>query len=230
MNSKNREHEFTKRWVEIWLENGASLDYANDVLKVLRARYDEPWRHYHDWGHILDLFDRFSQVEQNLRDPNIVFLDIAYHDAAYDPLSTQKEMLSAQLAKHDLMKVKGMRKYVDCVVGDIIASNTHIVPASLHVDQKNDLGYFLDIDLAGFGDHWDHFVRANQKIRKEYPAVSDDDFIEGSSKVLTNFYERDRIYVTDFFHEKYDTRARANLRRTLDAYKVGKFPQPTLLV
>ena len=69
---------------------------------LLRTRYAEPHRSYHNLAHVeavLAAVDQLAAAEQlDDDDWSVVRLGAWFHDAVYDPRATDNEELSAQLA------------------------------------------------------------------------------------------------------------------------------------
>ena len=63
------------------------------------------------------------------------------------------------------------------------------------------------------------FDEYEQNIRREYSWVPEDQFRQGRSAILQMFLDRDSIYLTDFFKGKYESQARENLQRSIDALR-----------
>ncbi|AOP33158.1 hypothetical protein A0128_04390 [Leptospira tipperaryensis] len=78
-----------------------------------------------------------------------------------------------------------------------------------------DTNLFLDADLSILGEEWDLYSGYCKNIRKEYSIYSDSDYRVGRGKVLKYFIDMDRIYKTDYFFERYEKRAKENLRTEL---------------
>ena len=72
-----------------------------------------------------------------------------------------------------------------------------------------------DIDLSILGREVKRFDEYEHQIRQEYAWVPELTFIEGRFAVLKKFLERESIYATDFFRQKYEAQARANMTRAL---------------
>ena len=51
------------------------------LLTAVRARYDEPQRVYHNWGHVEALLALYESHKGMLRDPTRVLWAIYWHDA-----------------------------------------------------------------------------------------------------------------------------------------------------
>ena len=59
------------------------------------------------------------------------------------------------------------------------------------------------------------FAWYDAAIRVEYAAVPEEVWRERRPRVLGTFLARERLYLTDHFHARYDAPARANLRRAI---------------
>jgi predicted metal-dependent HD superfamily phosphohydrolase len=72
-----------------------------------------------------------------------------------------------------------------------------------------------DIDLAILGQSEEEFDRYDQGIRLEYAWVPDIIYRRERATVLRGLLEREPLYATPFFRERFERPARANLRRAL---------------
>ena len=77
----------------------------------------------------------------------------------------------------------------------------------------------IDIDLSILGSDPQTYDTFEINIRKEYSHVNELEFLAGRSSILNGFLSRHRIFYTDFFHNKFEHSARANLERTIQKYK-----------
>lgn len=80
------------------------------------------------------------------------------------------------------------------------------------IDEK----IIVDVDLSILGKDLPEFDAYEKNIRKEYAWVDDDSFREGRTKVLQMFLAQPTIYYTDFFQKKYESKARKNLKRSIE--------------
>ncbi len=72
-----------------------------------------------------------------------------------------------------------------------------------------------DVDLSILGREEREFDEYERRIRQEYSWVPEPLYRAGRARILAAFQKRDRIYLTDHFHDRYERRARTNLRRAL---------------
>jgi len=75
----------------------------------------------------------------------------------------------------------------------------------------SDTKYLIDIDLAILGSSSDRYDLYRTNIRKEYAWVKKSAYAMGRKNILENFLRKKRIYLTDYFYEKYEIAARSNI-------------------
>lgn len=69
----------------------------------------------------------------------------------------------------------------------------------------------IDIDLSILGKSAERFAEYEVGIRKEYAWVPINVSRERRSEILRGFLNRNRIYTTKFFYDRYETCARRNI-------------------
>ena len=87
----------------------------------------------------------------------------------------------------------------------ILATRHTRVPAGL------DEQFACDIDLAVLGSRRSCFREDGVRLRAELPDLDDRVYDTRERTFLGNLLARPRIYYTDFFHTRCETRARGNL-------------------
>ena len=93
---------------------------------------------------------------------------------------------------------------------ELILATKHDVPPLNH-----DARFLVDIDLASLGYPEREFNKNTARIRAEYNWVSKETFNRERAKLLQSFLDRPSIYLTEFFHNKYEAQARKNLARAI---------------
>lgn len=182
--------------------------FFDELLK----RLSEPWRAYHTIQHVVAMLDDLTWIIANNgceSDISDIALAIWLHDAIYDPKAKDNEGKSADLAKIIVGGLGRSKKSIGNVVEMVLATG-HVL------SQHNVLTYMItDIDLSIFGASAKRFDEYEAGIRKEYDWVSDVDFRRERSKIIKSFLDRDSIYWTKMFRERYEIPARRNLERSL---------------
>lgn len=87
--------------------------------------------------------------------------------------------------------------------------------------RKELIALFLDLDISILGSSEEEYNTYAKNIRQEYSSYSWDAYRKGRTKIMTSFLERDRIFFTDHFREKYEQQARRNIQRELNSLQNG---------
>lgn len=175
---------------------------AERWLRDLEARYSEPHRHYHTLAHVDHMLELLPHADET------GVAAVWFHDAIYDGLRNEER--SADLAARALREL-GFSEGMIALVGRMILATKRHERDELPESALS----FLDADLAILGsDHerYDEYVR---QVRQEYAHVPNGAFREGRNRILRSFLERDRLYFTEAFYQRFEAAARANLQREL---------------
>ena len=197
-----------QRWVALWQRLGAQGN-ANVVYNDLVTRYSEPHRAYHTLEHIGHCLDELEQVRHLATNPDAVELALWYHDAIYDTKAKDSEERSAMLAE-EMVRSASLPDDLGQLVANLITTTKHTVAPT-----DPDVQLLVDIDLSILGQSEDKFDEYEGQVRKEYEWVSEDAFVAGRSAILKSFLNRPAIYSTQFFRNKYEAQARANIATSL---------------
>lgn len=187
-----------------------SKDTVRDTVLSLKARYDEPQRHYHNFEHPLELFDILGAHIEVVQDPEVVGWAIMYHDAIYDPTAPggTNEELSAQLAEQELPTTIGTTKAAR------VASFTRATAEHDIGENDPDLDFFLDADLVILGSSPERYRRYAADIRREYAHVPEEHYIPARIRILeglVNRVEEAGLFRTQLFRGLYEERAQQNV-------------------
>jgi len=195
------------------------LDFIEE--DVIRC-YFEYFRAYHTFDeHILPGLHLLNSVKGLCNNKKLVRLAWWYHDIIYVPGSSNSEIISADKA------------YFDCIQLDYDerkATTVHkLVMATQHfktVPQTQDEKLIHDLDLATLGGEPEDYEKYVKLIREEYKFIkSDRIFSQGRLQILEKFLNRDSIFITKYFQDNFEKRARDNLRREINTIKLS-FPAP----
>ncbi len=179
------------------------------IFEMLQARYSEPHRAYHNLNHVGDCLAEFDNVLKLAKNADVVEAAIWFHDIIYDPRAKDNEEKSAALAQH-VIKSAGLAEGFASSVATLILATKHAKTAD-----ESDAALLVDVDLSILGQSTERFDEYERQIRSEYDWVPNDAFVAGRSSILKSFLERPSIYTTEFFREKYESKARENLMRSI---------------
>jgi predicted metal-dependent HD superfamily phosphohydrolase len=187
---------------------GASGNPA-PVAADLLGRWGQPGRAYHGTEHLNECLRRLDSVPADGAERDLVEAALWFHDAVYDSRSADNEPRSAELARRALEALGVPAKTAAKVASLVLLTRHREHPA----DTEGRL--LCDIDLAILGQSEDDFDRYDQAIRLEYAWVPDTIYRRERATVLRGLLEREPLYATPYFRERFERPARANLRRAL---------------
>jgi predicted metal-dependent HD superfamily phosphohydrolase len=187
--------------------------------KALRAAYSEPPRQYHHFGHVEEVIREHASVPC-FEDPVATALAVLFHDAVYVPGRTDNEEQSASLARRLIVLHLPSQSQRVLRVEELIrltARHGHVEPEDVDLDAK----LFLDCDMAILGAPKERFDEYDRAIRMEHVEVPDAAYRAGRGAFLNRLLEKDRIFLSELFHERLHEAARANLARALERIESG---------
>ena len=177
----------------------------DSLWQEIEQRHRESTRHYHTLKHLEHIYSVLPKLD------HVTEFAIFYHDIVYDASRNDNEEQSALLCEKQLTLLSINSELIQETVQLIIETKTH-EPSS----KRNAL--FLDADLAILGATTEVYGEYTQNVRKEYAIYGDDVYNKGRQKVLMHFLEKKRIYMSDYFYELYERKARKNIEWELILY------------
>lgn len=205
-----------------------TIDYVKEKWKQLTAfskkeevkeelwneivyRYSERHRHYHNLNHIAFLFSQCDKYLSRIANPAVTGFAILYHDIVYDTYRPDNEEQSAALAETHLKQLSVNASVIENIKTFIIATKDHKIPESYPL--QDDLGLFLDFDIAILGAEPDTYKAYSEKIRQEYLKYPDNIYKEGRRQALEKVLASEKIFLTDDFIELMESTARQNINK-----------------
>jgi predicted metal-dependent HD superfamily phosphohydrolase len=195
------------------LENcPAGLLLPPELVDAVRRAYASPRRAYHDIHHVEEVIRRFVEVARDVgwQRPREVYLALLFHDAVYVPGSTDNETRSAELAR-DLVA-----RYLpdptldrDRIAQLILLTVAHGKLSPSDVDPEAAL--FLDCDMAILGSDVEAFEAYDAAIAVEYADIARADYLAGRGAFLGRLLARERIFLSEYGHSRWETAARRNV-------------------
>lgn len=200
----------------IWQSHCAQ--YTGDEQQVqsywqeIYTAYNSKSRHYHNLKHLQDLLRQADQYQAQLQDYSTLCFSIFYHDIVYKSLRKDNEVKSGELAQARLQHLHLPTEHIKKSVQQIGATQHHQIPAG---NTDPDLPWFLDFDLSILGSPWERYYQYTLAIRREYRIYPAWMYRNGRRKALQRFLDRPRLFFTDEYLERYETKARKNIKREL---------------
>jgi predicted metal-dependent HD superfamily phosphohydrolase len=195
--------------------------------QALLSAYAQPPRAYHHIGHVGEVLGHFAAVAQGPGwwRPREVAWAVLYHDAIYVPGRRDNETASARLALAHLQRwppeIEIDRSSVIAMIeltarhGRLRRGDVEI--ASADSENTDDILHFLDCDMAILAAPEARFDAYDLEIAEEYRAVPRWLYRRKRREFFRKLLDSDRIYLSDFFHQRLEALARANLLRGLAA-------------
>jgi predicted metal-dependent HD superfamily phosphohydrolase len=192
-------------------------------LNELASAYATPPRAYHNFDHVREVLRHHADVAAGpgWAQPEETWLAVLYHDAIYEAGRSDNETRSAEMAVAAIARWLPDAGIDAARVAELIeltARHGQFAPGDFgEGDLADDTRHFLDCDMAILGAEPDVFDAYDRGIAAEYrgkvPAWL---FRLNRRRFLKSLLAKPRIYLSPLFHERYDARARANLRRAVN--------------
>jgi predicted metal-dependent HD superfamily phosphohydrolase len=180
---------------------------------LIDFHYDEAHRRYHDKRHLAFCLAQLDLALDQAAEPDQVQMALWFHDIINEPGRLDNEARSADLFEEQARGV--MPEDFISAVKDLILVTTHNDPPE-DFDQR----LLCDVDLASFGCHWDRYLYDTDGIKAEFLG-SAQEYSQKKQKFLEAMLNRPRIFLTDFFSDRYESQARQNIRRLLKLIEQG---------
>lgn len=208
------ERHFLALCRDLGLKNAESQQAWSGIYDA----YLHPDRHYHNMSHLADMLGLIEQHAIPNGIPRaqlkrlrafVIFHDIVYETASIDAYR-RNESESAKAAEKFLRMAGADEAFITSVTDLVLASQTHKMDAA-----ADPWGAFaLDIDMAVLAAPKQNYMKYAAGIRQEFARMAQADFYKARlERFLRPTLAGSRIFMTDLMHEKYDARARVNLRR-----------------
>jgi predicted metal-dependent HD superfamily phosphohydrolase len=183
---------------------------------AVESAYATPPRAYHNAQHVLEVLRHVDAADREAgwAHPAEVRLAVLYHDAIYEAGRGDNEARSAELAREHLQRWPQPDVDVDRVCELILLTARHgqIDPATL----DRDAAQFLDCDMAIVGSDPATFAAYDRAIAAEYRGqVPGWLYKLNRRRFLKGLLGRERIFLSDWGHARFDAQARVNLRRAV---------------
>lgn len=199
------------------MANSNPLQLPVEQQAALEAAYAAPPRAYHNFRHVEEVLRHYDAVAAGpgWTQPAEVRLAVLYHDAIYEAGRRDNEARSADLAVEHIGRWLPDQGIDAVRVAELINLTTRhgqLKPG----DVDADAALFLDCDMAILGAEPAVFDAYDRGIAAEYRGhVPGWLFKLNRRRFLKGLLARERIFISDWFHERFDEQARINLRRAV---------------
>lgn len=196
------------RWETLWKR----IEHQGDIWRFygeIVTRYSEPHRFYHNLWHIRHCLKVLDEARHLCRNPDEVEAALWFHDVIYNFKEGDNEKESAFASGLALAKLEVDFGFRDRVWAHILATKHVELP------EDPDSRITTDIDISIMGHPEDIYLEGEKRIFREFEWVPAEEGRAWRTRTLQGFLDRDRIYATDFFRDKYEDQARKNLAGSL---------------
>ena len=197
-----------RSWSRAWSGLGAAGE-GLALRDALLAAWSEPQRCYHTLRHLGDCLALFEEAAHLGERPAEVEIALWFHDAVYALKGSDNEARSAAWADEALAAAGVEAEVRGRVRALVMATCHHAQPTT------QDAALLVDIDLAILGAEPERFDEYEVQVRQEYAWVPGPLFRRKRREILEGFLARPRLYATEWFHQRLESPARDNLRRSL---------------
>lgn len=195
------------------------ITLAPEQWQALQQAYATPPRAYHHFGHVRAVLQHCQDVADGpgWTRPTEVYLAALYHDAVYQTGRKDNEARSAALALQAIAQAPALAAVDRARVEQLILLTARHGELGV-ADVDAEAALFLDCDMAILGAPAAVFDAYDRGVAEEYAGVVPGFLYRaGRRRFLQNLLRAPRIFLSDFFHQRLDADARANLRRHLGA-------------
>jgi predicted metal-dependent HD superfamily phosphohydrolase len=184
-------------------------ELSQECWQEIEKNYSNKKRHYHTLQHLDNLLLQLIEVKDKIQSWETILFTLFYHDIIYNALRSDNEEKSAKLAVQRLKQIAVPTQMIELCTEQILATKSHVKSSN------SDTNYFTDADLSILGQDWESYSHYCKAVRKEYAIYPYLIYNPGRKKVLHHFLSMDRIFKTEFFFNKFEVAARANLLKEI---------------
>ncbi len=182
---------------------------AGILWDEIEKHYSHKSRHYHNLAHLDNLLHELTTIKEQIGHWDAMLFAIFYHDVIYNVMKKDNEERSAVMAGLRLSSINFPVPATAVCCRHIEATKSH------ELNHSDDTNLFTDADLSILGKDGEQYKTYCEQVRKEYSIYPDMIYKPGRKKVLGHFLGMERIYKTEVFYDKYEMRARENMRREM---------------
>lgn len=201
-----------KEWEKLASKYTEDKSTIEDYWYEINKQYSLNSRHYHNVSHLYNMLNQLENYTNDITHLDSLKFAVWYHDIIYKSSKKDNEEKSALFAEKRLKPLNINKENIEIVRKLILSTKKH----EIVLPNDNDNAYLLDLDLSILGTDWETYQNYIQNIRKEYKIYPDFMYKSGRKKVLNHFLERETLYFTDAFKNKYEAQARLNIEKEIN--------------
>ena len=205
------------RFCDLWDRNSSSdaPSVSEKIFQELEALYSQKWRTYHNLKHIDACLTSFDKCKIHAENPDAIELAIWFHDCIYTVGAVDNEAKSKQwfLEKSVTLLSSALRNSIAELIMDTCQTSP---PAS--ADGK----LLSDIDLGSFCLPWELYIADGQNIQLELTGKESPPGPMHKTGFVKMLAERETVYFSEHYLEKYEAAAQRNIRKHLELVKDWK--------
>lgn len=196
-----------ERWFELMRAFGFGAN--EETFDSLRAAYSEKHRHYHTGEHVQACLRHLDSCVMRADEPKEIELALWFHDAIYEPLSSNNERKSADWAAAFLA--------ANLATPEVAARVHRLIMVTEHnaATMTKDESILVDIDLSILGADVETYAAFEEAVRNEYRMVPMLIYRRKRTEILNGFLKRPRIYQNEPFFSEREQQARINLSNAI---------------
>jgi predicted metal-dependent HD superfamily phosphohydrolase len=171
--------------------NITNLEYLRGLLD---NGYLQPWRYYHNYGHIETMLTVIGRNTSFVPDRiNDLVVAILFHDVVYDIRARAPENEVASFKVAGICGPRCIRGIDWTRVEMLICATTHDGKAVNPLNR-----YMADVDLSTFALPYEEFREVNNRVRMEYECFFTPELVrQGRLDFLKTFSQRPQIFYHD---------------------------------
>jgi predicted metal-dependent HD superfamily phosphohydrolase len=196
-----------QRWTALMSSFGVAGN--PEMFERITKAYAEPHRRYHTAAHIDACLREFDSVRSLARSGSEVESALWFHDVIYNTRASDNELQSAEMASRFLAS-SGVSPSICARVHSHILATAH-----KGKPDDDDARLVVDIDLSILGQDEQVYGLFERSVREEYKWVPWFLFRRKRIEILRSFLDRESIYGTEQFRQRYESAARSNLERAI---------------
>ncbi len=205
---ETRPFDVSQAWRQLVAPVDMTPDLGERYLAQLLAAYSEPWRAYHQLPHLQHLLGLMR--ESGVDDPACYWAAF-YHDYVYLPGRRDNEARSAAIATSQLTELGVAPASIKRVEQLILATQCHQWSGA---DSQG--ARFLDADMAILGAPEVVYRQYQQQVRIEFKKIPGFLFKRGRHQFLRGLLTQQRIFISDWFYQRFEKQARININNELN--------------